>query len=515
MKLFCKREDERGAVFVLTIFGLVMTVVCASLAIDLGGVAQEARQNQKVADLAAMDAVRLLPTTNALLTTAAQSTAARNGFTVGGVKTVTAVEGTKSGGNCTAVPGSGSVCVQVSSLYNEKLPFVRKSNTVTRAAQASNKGSEAEFSVGSTLANLDTQKSALDSIIGTDLGLGAANMSLVSYSGIAGGNVTLSALQAKLGTLGYSVGTPTTLMNTNIKVRDLLSATALVLGDQGNTTAAAALNKIPIASISNTLVVKLGSLVNLSSPSSTSALSTSVNAFQLVNGAAELQNGSSFVSVPGVTVTVPLLSSLTVGLKVISPAQIAEGPVGTTANNAQIVLRLGFDLQVAGLLGLAHVTLDEANASAVGTLTAIRCASSPGITISALTGALTTSGTIGTLLGTLNVNGTAAGTAAASHDFAYTSDFVPPVGTGTYWETGAAKMGIGNAVTVSGSGALGVTAALVQPVLNTTLPLLDTALSTTLKPILQALGANLAAADVTAMDILPTPPACNRPALVK
>lgn len=515
MKRFSKRRDERGAVLVLTAFGLVVALVAAAMAIDLGGVGQEARQNQKVADLAALDAARILPATTAALTTAAKTSAARNGFTVSGVNTVTAVEGTKSGGNCTAVSGAGTVCVRVSSKYNEKMPFVAKSNTVTRTAVAGNNASEAEFSVGSTLANLDTQKSALDSILGTDLGLPVASMSLVSYSGIAGGSVTLSALQAKLVSLGYSVGTPTTLMNTNIKARDLLSATASVLSDQGNSTAAAALNKIPIASISSTLMVQLGKLVSLSSPSSTSALSTSVNAFQLLTGAAELQNGTSFVNVPGISVNVLGLTGLTVGLKVISPAQIAEGPVGTTAKNSQIVLELKFKLSVAGV-GIVDVTLDDANANALATLTAIRCSSNPGVTISALTSALSTNGTVTVpLLGTLTVTGTGAGTGAASHDFAYTSGFVAPVGMGAYWETGASTMGIGNAVTVSGTVLQAATALLVQPVLNLTLPLLDTALSAVLKPVLQALGANLAAADVTAMDIFPTPPACNRPGLLK
>jgi len=51
-------------------------------------------------------------------------------------------------------------------------------------------------------------------------------------------------LQAQLASLGYSVGTPTTLLSTNLKVKDLLTATAAALTAQGNTTAAAAVNNI-------------------------------------------------------------------------------------------------------------------------------------------------------------------------------------------------------------------------------------------------------------------------------
>jgi uncharacterized membrane protein len=266
------------------------------------------------------------------------------------------------------------------------------------------------------------------------------------------------------------------------------------------------------------MTMTLGSIIHLQSPSSTSALSTSINAFQLVTGAAELQNGSNFVSIPGINVSVPgiLPNTLAVALKVISPAQIAEGPVGTQANNAQIVLQIKFNLSVLGLLNPAQITLNEANATAVATLTDIRCSSNPGVTISAATGALTTTGTaVVALLGSMNITGSGAGTSATAHDFGYTSNFVPPVGSGTYWETGASTLGINDNVTVTGAGALGATAALIQPVLNTTLGLLDPALSTVLKPVLQALGANLSAADVSAINIFPAPPACGRPGLLK
>ena len=503
-----RQADERGAMLVLAAVGMVVAMIAAGLAIDIGRLASYARTDQKVADLAALDAVRVLPTDP---TAAAQASAARNGFPTSAGYSVAAVEGVKSGGACQALSGAGSVCVTVTSPHTNTFPFLGGRTSVTRVAVAVNNDSEAQFSIGSTLASLDTQKSALDSVLGSDLGV---SMSLVSYSGLAGGSVTLAALQTQLASLGYSVGTPTTLLSTNVKVKDLFTATGSALSAQGNSTAAAAVNNIPIASIAGSLTIQLGKLIALATPTPTNALSTSINAFQLVTGSAELQNGSSFVNIPGISVSVPLLTSLTVGLKVISPAQIAEGPVGTTAKNSQIDLKLSFQLSVAGI-GLVSVVLDESNANAVGTLTAIRCSSTPGVTISALTSSIATSGTVNTGVTILTVTGSAAGTSANSHDFAYTSDFVPPVGTGTYWATGAAQMGINNSVTVTGTGLLGPPAALlVQPVLNATLPLLDVALSTALKPVLRALGANLAEADVTAMDIFPTPPTCGRPGLV-
>jgi uncharacterized membrane protein len=56
-----RRREERGAVLVLATVGVVIATIAAALAIDLGFLAQEARRNQKVADLAALDAARVPP----------------------------------------------------------------------------------------------------------------------------------------------------------------------------------------------------------------------------------------------------------------------------------------------------------------------------------------------------------------------------------------------------------------------------------------------------------------------
>jgi uncharacterized membrane protein len=52
---------------VMAIAGVILATICSALAIDLGFVAEEARINQKVADLAALDAARA-PSDAALVT---------------------------------------------------------------------------------------------------------------------------------------------------------------------------------------------------------------------------------------------------------------------------------------------------------------------------------------------------------------------------------------------------------------------------------------------------------------
>ncbi len=59
-------DRERGSILVLSSVGLVLAMVATALSVDLGRLAQERRKNQKVADLAALDAVRVLPLGDAL-----------------------------------------------------------------------------------------------------------------------------------------------------------------------------------------------------------------------------------------------------------------------------------------------------------------------------------------------------------------------------------------------------------------------------------------------------------------
>ena len=72
-----KQRDERASVLTLSAVGMVLAMVTASLAIDLGSLSQLSREMQKVADHAALDAVRSLPDDP---TPAAEASAARNGF---------------------------------------------------------------------------------------------------------------------------------------------------------------------------------------------------------------------------------------------------------------------------------------------------------------------------------------------------------------------------------------------------------------------------------------------------
>ncbi len=519
-----RNADERGSILVLSVVGVILAVISTALAVDLGRLAQDKRTDQKVADLAALDASRNV----AQACTLAQQSVFRNGMPSSTLNCSDAdlanpsrdvMRGKLVSGVFTADTTGDAVQVKVHSAFKTVFPFVIGPSglDVKAIGQRANEP-EAAFSVGSTLASLDTQKSALDGVLGGMLGKTAAQMNLVSYDGLATGNVSLTALKGKLLALGagYAFGTPDSVLTSDIKVKDLLTATSQVLADQGNTTAKAEVDRLIALNVASTLVFKLGNLVSLDSPTTDAALATNINVFQLISGAAEVANGSSFISVPGINVTLPAnLATVTTSLSVIQPAQIARGKVGVKAKTSQVKLRLMVHLLASNV----NLNIDYSAASANGTLSAITCSSSPpNIQVTPTTNgaAISLFSDLG-LLGTLSANGTLAATPAnglhPAETFNYKSQFMPPVGTTPYSRhIGAASLGFSPTtnMTVTASNPLlgGATALVVQTALPLVFSGVNLLLPPLLEPVLKTLGLDLAAADLSALDIIPPPPAC-------
>ncbi len=329
--------------------------------------------------------------------------------------------------------------------------------------------------------------------------------------GLANANVSLRALQTALIAGGVSVASVDELLNTDIKVSDLLTATATALTAQGNSAAAAEVNDIPIASIPNTKTVKLGRLINMSQPGNNSALDAALNVYQLVTGSAQVANGTNFVSVPLTGVNLGSLAGVSLAAHVIEPAQVGIGPVGTTANNAQVALRVGVNVNLGSFLlpNVAQVSLTYTTAEAEGTLTSIVCGNPAArVGVSAHGSAVGVSGTATTLAGTLNITSSVAATAPTPLGFAYYSptEFAPVTK-----HVGVTTSGI-NLATVNVTGT-NLATNLLAPVLQTLLPgvlaTLNTALNPLIKPLLASLGLDISSADVAALSILPSPSDCS------
>lgn len=391
---------ERGSVLVVAVAGLVFSVVCAALAIDLGFTAHDARLDQKVADLAALDAVRVLAVGGDPVTEAQNSAKTRNGFDYTAAGYGLAVAWAPS---ATAPAASWSTnsadlaaakAVKVTATSFHKNTFAAGGKSVSRKAIATVNGL-AQFSVGSDLAHVDTSASSLANLNKLMTGIldtsTAVNLTAVGYQGLAGGTVSLAELVAA----DSALGTPSTLLSNSTSVSKLAQASVTALNTKAGgppANAAALAAKTALASFASTIdssmSVKVGDILGFKQPADASAAAAQINVFDLITSAGELsiENGSHFITVPGLTVGVPGLTSSTLKLTVIEAPKLSNyGPARydsvagkwvTTAHTAQIDLELTNHITVGSCLVLCvdlQMPLKIAGAEATGSLTAIRC----------------------------------------------------------------------------------------------------------------------------------------------
>jgi len=512
------RRDEGGAILILATVGVVLALIAASLSIDLGTLAQDARRDQMVADLAALDAVRVLP---ANPTATAQASATRNHFpyTTGGYTLAVAWGPTISGPFASTVatlPTATAVRVTASSPHRNFFPFVDGERTVTRSAVSVVRPT-AGFTIGSSLVTLNTASSVLlNSLMGQAVN-GTVNLSLVSWQGLATGTVGISALQNQLAGLGFNVGTVSELLSANMTLAQLYQATASALTLGGDTANANLFNALRIAATSS-VQMRLGQLVQVAQGGEAAALNGSLNLLQLITGSALLVNGTNTLALSNTGVTVPGVSSTALSLKVTELPQTYIGPVGGSVSTGQVELvvtpklnlNLTIGLSVLRLTGDLPVRLTLAGAT--GTLTGATCS---GITVSADPHAFAGTAQVTTLrvstLGLLpildvgitsltpSVNGP-----PVSLSFSYPSEFAPPAFSK---HAGSQPVGLQSlttfstgTVTVLGLIPLGLTSGSIVSAVVAALPgLLGSVDTNVLTPLITALGLDIGGADVTAL----------------
>ncbi len=393
---FRRTPDERGAILVLSTVGIVLAMIFSAMAVDLGFTAQEARRNQKVADLAALDAVRDLANHQAI---ASQSANVRNKFPTGAGNTVVSQRGTWNG--TTFVPnGAGEdVEVTVTSPHTDLFPFVAGADSVTRRAVA-NLQERASFDLGSKLASLNPgDNTLLNQVFSAILGTSPAiNMNLVSYQGLTSGTVSLTEIAAA----DLGLGTAQQLATSNIELKRLATATLKALqtkaagGDLAALAAATALGTFA-TNIPSDLHVNMGQILGVNAPDDPSALSAQLGVFNLISTggqAAQIANGHNFLNIPNLTLGIPNLATSHLQLHLIETPRIAlPGPARqvpmdallfptgwqTWAKTAQIGITLTTKISIGcGFLALTCVEVDLPividGAKAFGSLTDVRCA---------------------------------------------------------------------------------------------------------------------------------------------
>lgn len=405
------RRADRGAVAI--VLALVFTLILlplAALAVDIGQQRIARKDAQAVADTAALDAARTLTSTssNDSATTAAQTSAEKDLGSLGNVSPDTGVSAkvgyvdpsaTWQPANALGCDGSTfsngyfSTTIPSGQSPNAVLVIVRNSvnfglggvvgvtqGGVCRSSVATLQG-RACFEIGSFAAQINSGNSAILGPLLGSLGSGI-DTSVLSYKGLAQTELSVAGLQTAL-----SAGTVDQLLTTTTTLDGFYLAEANALTAQGDTADAAVLNalRVKLSTAAKAKPIVVGDLLEMSEGDG-SALGASVNALGLVGGAAEIANGSAFLSVPSLNVSVPGAGTgASTSLSIIQrPKPVCDTPGGgKVAQNAQIELKSSITVlkSLPDILGLGvsagPITLDLKTASATGSLTGLDCGASP------------------------------------------------------------------------------------------------------------------------------------------
>lgn len=561
LRIGCRRDRDRGAVIPIVALTLGVLIASSALAIDIGHQMLLRRDLQKVADAIALDMARHLDGRPAGViesdpTWAADLAAseARNGFVNGtGNKTVQASAGCYDQAAkiwstfCPLGPNpplsTMDVATAVRIILSDRIDyyFYPGGGTSSRTGIASVEGL-ADFEVGSFLAAFNPTAGDVD-ILNWVLGLALGNTSpldltAAGYQGLATGNVTARDIAAS-----YGFADPNQLFTGKVNAQQFFNATADAVQRNGGSSAqVSALRSISTKVASGTTfefsqVVDPGPYAPPSSASTTSGKGSvfdmSLDLMNLVEGAAFVMNGTNTISVPALDAGIPPLASVALTLKVIEKPRFAFGKrVGEGVRTSQVDLGVtsAFDVDAAQFVKLTgarlsgNITVKPSAAGATAYPTAIRCATpttqsvTMGLDADPLSvtasESLTLSANIG-LLGakldvlSVNVNNATVTTTstAGTADFAYTSEFMPTVGTGTMKRIGASTMNLAGALQATSTNTTFLSLPLAQADLFAGV---NNALNTSLLPVIQdtliphitkLLGLELGGGDVGTLDM--------------
>jgi uncharacterized membrane protein len=375
--------------------------------------------------------------------------------------------------------------------------------TVSRSAIAT-VSPEAGFGIGSYLASVNSQQSAvLTAVLGKTLG-SAANVTLVGYQGLANTNVTINQLIAASGTLLTASNVMTT-SETGQTWQSIWNAAVANQVAQLNCSstptpepcsASTALSGPGAMDLTQNTQVQLCQLVSINGSTctsgalSTAALATSLNALQTFTTEAELANGTNAVDL-GTSLGITGVSDATLTLTLGQVPQVAFGPLGTTASTAQLTSDLKLNDGVAGII---DIPLSAAQGTA--TLTTLTCAYNSMTATDIQPTTTTVTGNInvaGVVVGSISVSGL---NSTTTSPLGYGPTVVPPTATTAANNTN--PKGVGTTTPTLAAGSL-VVGTLSGSVLNGVVG-----------PILQAAGVSVGGAEVADLSTN-----CGSVALVK
>lgn len=337
LSAFKFRQRQQGAVLIMTAGFMLLAVLCLALVVDTGRLYVEKRKLQRVADMAAIEAMARDGACNtSTATTYATQSAARNDFVVSGTDTLVTACGqvsSNAGLRSVGVTPSGGVdnAIQVTVTHPVPASLVVGglfgNKIVLSATAVATKGVPlAALKLRTTTATVDSSQGALlNTVVGGLLG-GSVNVSVLGWNGLIGSQINLFDFldQLKID-LGLTAGGYNEVLAQNITVGKILDATSTVLGRDSSTATStlAALSALKVGAIVNPVTVNLGKILNLQTATPYAGADLGVNVFDLVQGSVQLANGTNAL-VADVPITLPGFAAANLSTKVLEAPQLSS-----------------------------------------------------------------------------------------------------------------------------------------------------------------------------------------------
>ncbi|MCH4880969.1 hypothetical protein EQV97_26890 [Pseudomonas sp. TMW22090] len=390
---------QRGAIGLLAALTLGLALMFMLLVLDSGRLYLEQRKLQRVADVAALEAVTRDGDCLANLTAARYATqsATRNGLTVADGITLSTTCGVLQTGAdklrsftpdaskkaairviaTRVVPTS--IAAGVGALFSPGPASLNTRLTATAVAAPAVLPPLAMLTIGSTALVVDSSKSAaLNLLLGKMLG-GSLNLSAVGWQGLVDTNINLLSYLNQLALdVNVSAGNYTELLNKKIKLTQLLDTAITVLQAGGTTANVAVSGLTDLKVVAGSTELALGQLLQLQTGTPSSALNTNLQVFQLVEAFVQLANSQNGIVVD-LPLNIPALVNGSVRVKVIEPPQLSAvgnpalakanpmGPDRIYVRTAQVrtVLSLNLPPLLTGVTGLPAAILNTSLISGV------------------------------------------------------------------------------------------------------------------------------------------------------
>jgi uncharacterized membrane protein len=389
-----KRSQQRGAAAVFAAIAMVALIAATALAIDVGRLYLAKQRLQGLADLAALDAARVVSRCNAQpifersdLEAAVRDSLQRNDApsdVVGNAVTRMGAETVEPGGlrrfETTASPNEAdAVRVRLSRPMPGRLvPFFGSDEGDTLLAySAAHQPVEGAVWVGARVLDLDSADSPLlDPLLGGLLGA-SVNLSLLSYQALASTVVDLSVLAAEVGV--ESTDELLTLQLSGPAMLALLGDSVEDLGNGAAGTAASALYTLAELADGGRSM-RLGDVLDMGPDRELPAEGAVLNTGQLLMAVAQALGSGIPVHLP-LDLSIPGLASVQATVTISEPPRIAVGPIGlrtdgeprTLARSAAV--SIGLDVELLQLLGsLASIKLQVDVGQAEAWIEEVQCA---------------------------------------------------------------------------------------------------------------------------------------------